>query len=274
MASILIIGQGKLGLPLAHLLSTTHHISTIRRTSYQHTTNHTSNFLIQSIDITEPFELTQTIFDYVFFIVSPNESTDYSYQATYVNGLIHTLAAISHINKRLFIVSSTRVYGDSTEFQHEQSPVNPSDKKAKLLYEMEQLGLNSGYPCSIIRFSGLYESHSQRMRKIMRNIANYQQPWPELSYTNRFHYTDAIHLLQTLLSYTEKNQPLASIYLGTDNDCITNHQLIQFLANQENIDLPTAPHTKKIKGKKLHSLLINQIIKLTYPSYQTGYKIN
>lgn len=273
MASILIIGQGKLGFPLAEQLAKHHDVTAVRRSM---PSNDNVEFTTLSRNISQPFSLNIDHFDYVYFIVSPSESSEASYQSTYVDGLKNTLNALSTVNKHLFIVSSTRVYGRCAPntYQTELSEISLKDKRAELLYAMEQLGFDSSFNCSIIRFSGLYRGDSQRLRNVARAIADNTREWPQASHSNRFHYDDAIQLLISLFQQYEKGAKLEAVYLGTDNDCITNHQLIRFFAEQEQLNLPQAPHTENVQGKRLKSLYIKEIITLKYPSYREGYTIS
>lgn len=268
---IIQFGYGRLGKRVAQQLFNDQHQLDVYRYS-----DNKAKFAHRSIqcDVSQPFALEDKAYDAAIIILSPKSLSVADYRDVFVHGVDHILAALNQLSttvKHLFIVSSTRVFPQNSEdFLNEASPTYSWDEKAGILIEMENKISQSQIPASIIRLAGLYGA-SERMIKTAQKVADTGM-WPELKWTNRIHIDDAARLIATLCDASSQNHTLEPIYNGVDNVCASNHEVIDYVAQQYGFNLPPKLLGQTVpKGKKVKSEFINNLISLNFPSYKEGY---
>lgn len=226
---------------------------------------------IQACDVTQPFELSRAPYDAAVVILAPNSLSIDDYQQVYRDAIGHIIEALvkhSPKLKRFVVVSSTRVLPKhSHEWLDEDSQTQAWDKKAGLLIEMEKRVERSPFSSSIIRLTGLYGA-SERMIRQARSI---KQPsdWPTCRWTNRIHIDDAANLV----AYASTHSDVSGIIHGVDQCCVTNHEVIRYIAEQEGFELPNLPDdlSRATVGKRVRSRHFPEKCPLAYPSYREGY---
>lgn len=210
----------------------------------------------------------------VYYIATPDRFDDGAYRQAYVVGLRNLLDALARQRqapRRLVLASSTAVYGQlDGEWVDEDSPTEPNSFSGRRMLESEQLALNSGIPCTVLRFGGIYGPGRERMLAKVRN----GEPCPAKPplYTNRIHRDDCV---QALLHVADEQVP-PGIYLATDDAPCTQCELMDWLADQ--LGLPRPPRTAAAPGGRRGSnkRCRNDRLKATgfrlrYPSYREGY---
>ena len=98
--------------------------------------------------------------DYVLYVMAAQNMSEEAYQQAYVQGqrnLYSWLAQHQQQPKRVVFVSSSAVYGQNDDsWIDEQSPTVPGRWSGQIMLEAEQCALNSGYPTTVVRLSGIY----------------------------------------------------------------------------------------------------------------------
>ncbi|WP_089605380.1 NAD(P)H-binding protein [Acinetobacter piscicola] len=228
---ILFIGYGKTSQRVAkQLFQQDHQITTVSRSPKdddfaQHLTQD-----IQQLDLSQV-----QVIDAVYVLLAPSRGNSQSpienYQQTYVDSVQPIVKALKHHPvKRIIVVSSTRVYGESHgERIDDDSETIPSDEQGRLLLKMEQLW-QQAYPkeCVIVRPTGIYGTSVARMQKLAETTKTY----PNIHWSNRIHIDDLANFLVHLLHVERAEKS----YICTNNQPIPLHEMI--LKIQRELNLP------------------------------------
>lgn len=165
--------------------------------------------------------------DWVYVLLSPNESTPEAYQRVYVDSVQPISKALKqHPVQKVVVVSSTRVYGENHgERIDDEAEMKPNDEQGRLLLKMEQLW-QQAYPSAsiIIRPTGIYGTSVARMLKLAEKTKTY----PNLHWSNRIHIDDLANFLAHLLhvEHAEKS------YIISNNQPSLLHETIQWFQRQ------------------------------------------
>src|SRR5690554_4546371 len=107
-----------------------------------------------------PRDWPQQPIDYVVYAMAAQSMTEAGYQQAYVQGQRHLynwLAQKKQQPKRVVFVSSSSVYGQNDDsWVDEQSPTEPPRWSGQIMLDAEQCALNSGYPATAVRLTGIY----------------------------------------------------------------------------------------------------------------------
>jgi nucleoside-diphosphate-sugar epimerase len=272
MANVLLVGCGDLGSALAvQLHHAGHQVVGVRKSAQQLPLG----MLTLQIDVTNPdakLALAQLNPEVLIYCVAATAQTDENYYQHYVLGLQHVLQ--SQLDnpqlKHVMFVSSTRVYG-----QHEDGLVDEetlavaTDFGGSRLLEAEQL--LGDFPCqsTVLRLSGIYGPG----RLYLVNMAKEVARWPKDNHwSNRIHRDDAAHFIAYLLTKKLSGQAIASLYIVTDSMPTAQYEVLVWLADRMQLDLPQVNCPPVTHGKRLsNKRLLNSGYQLKYPDYQTGY---
>ena len=269
---LLIIGCGKLGQRIGMNLSELPlEIVGIKRNLPK---NH-SEFKIIALDIfSDKFAANIDIInpDFVIYCVSSDSQTQESYQKNYVEGLKITIKALSKLDifQHLFFVSSTRVYGQSTQsFLSESINPQPSDFGGKALLKAENCLEEALFKSTILRLSGIYGDDRRHMLEVAYDLTK----WPaEDRWTNRIHEEDAVSFINFLLAQILNNKEIEDLYLVTDNQPASLYEVLKWIRSELGLPLEKGPVPDKINGKKLTSEILPRLnFSFKYPNYKTGY---
>ncbi|PPC80654.1 MAG: NAD(P)-dependent oxidoreductase [Methylotenera sp.] len=207
----------------------------------------------------------------IVYCVAATGQTDEQYQQAYVEGLRNVLQT-QHGNPQLqhvFFVSSTRVYGQTTDTLLDENTVAlPVDFGGERLLEAESL-LNT-LPCNttVLRLSGIYGPG--RLRMI--NLAKAPERWPvHNTWTNRIQRDDAanfvVHLIQQVIAGAQINP----CYIVTDSKPVSQYEVLNWIATQLGMEPNTPPVING--GKRLsNQAMLSTGFVLQYPDYQVGYQ--
>lgn len=276
--NIVIAGCGKIGLKLALALASQHNVYGLKRNIAQLPSEITGI----AADITDPNSLRDklpTTVDYVVYCLTASQFNDETYRQIYVEGLrnlINELERSSLTPKRLFFVSSSSVYQqDNDQWVDEDTPVEPVRFSGQRLIEAEKTALNSPFPATIIRFTGIYGGHRTRLlEQVKSGTANAESP----AYTNRIHEDDCVGVLQHLIEQDRQGKTVANRYLATDSEPVRMKDLISWFNKILNISAPSASSIEGNKGHRRagskrcsNKRLLASGYQFKYPTFREGY---
>ena len=220
---ILFIGYGKTSWRVAkQLFEQGHQITTISQSAKM---DEYATHLIQDVHQLNLAHISPI--DWVYVLLSPNESTPEAYQRVYVDSVQPISNALKqHPVQKVVVVSSTRVYGENHgERIDDESEMKPNDEQGRLLLKMEQLW-QQAYPSTsiIIRPTGIYGTSVARMLKLAEKTKTY----PNRHWSNRIHIDDLANFLAHLLhvEHAEKS------YIVSNNQPSLLHETIQWFQRQ------------------------------------------
>lgn len=274
MAKLLIVGCGAIGTELGNQLSSLgHQVTGVKRNP---PATDTSKFNYFAVDIVSAknLENLDSDYDYLYFIVSPDERSEKSYRDLYETGLNHLLAKFANSKQpRWFFVSSTSVYAQTKgEWVDEESPAEPDNVCSQLIRqaELRLINLNAGH--TIVRFSGIYGPGREYLLRMAKQSPAIQQTPPY--YTNRIHQQDCVGVLAFLLEQQLAGAPLESCYLASDDDPAPMWDVITWLTQQMQCNEPVVKNltseismNKRCNNSKLKKLGYH----FRYPSFKDGY---
>lgn len=213
--------------------------------------------------------------DYLVYAAAATQHDEAGYRAAYINGLHNTLNWLAEQGqqpKRIVFLSSTGVYGqDQHEWVDEDSPTEPNGFTGQVLLEAEQLLAASGHPFTCLRFAGLYHPDRTWMQDQVR--AGWLPDAQPVMYSNRLHRDDAAALLTRVLMAAEAGQPVATCYIGVDDEPAPLHDVVQWLRQQLGVTHTTDNSTRRRAGSKRCSNARAKTLgwQPQYPSYREGY---
>ena len=239
--------------------------------------------------------LRNTVFDIVIITLTPSGRDPLAYQKAYVDNVKKLLAvwqqsddvekAIhekeigskgknrdsfqSCVPKKIFFVSSTRVYGqDCDEWVDELSETQPTSEQGQLILNAENALLNSHVDTTVVRFSGIYGvSRDFLIRQVKKGNLSGEH------YTNRIHERDCVGFLLHLSEAVMTQQPVDDIYLASDNrpekSCVVRGWLAQMLGVtfQGGEVSNTRPSSKRCKNMRMLATGYH----LLFPTFEEGY---
>ena len=269
---VLIVGCGDLGTALAHQLQA-QGISAIGLSCSLSTD---TRLLRIQADVTQPSSLS-TIADinpdFVVYCVAASAQTDENYRQHYVQGLANVLNALDGASnlKHVFFVSSTRMYGASTEaLLDEHSETQALDFGAQRLLEAENLLRLTAktWTYTTLRLTGIYGPGRTRML----TLAAHPSQWPQQNtWTNRIHRDDAAAFVLHLINRLMAGQSIQDCYIVTDSCPVSQYEVLHYLAEKMGINIPTAP-PPVLGGKRMsNQRMLSTDFRLKYPDYQLGY---
>lgn len=267
--SILVIGCGYLGLPLAKawIAKGFTVYGTTRKTGKMDLLKKEGINPIVLDLLKPPFRLPQA--DWVYFLVSGSRD------ATFPHAMINTIAALRENPPRRFIyTSSTGVYGDyGSGWVDESSLRRATDPAGARLIETEDVLFSAvedaRFPGAVVRLSGIYGPDRIPGREpLLKREALRGNPE---GYLNLIHLDDLIPLLVSAVSFVK----VGDCYLFSDDHPVQRREYYAFLSARLGIsdfsprwkrsDEPAA--SRRCRNQKMKEHLQ---IDLKYPSYREG----
>ncbi len=271
---ILLVGCGKVGLPVAQALTDTHEVFALSRSANTH---HDGIHSIQA-DVSRAESLHEVLperLDIVLYCLSPSEISDEGYRRTYPEGLQNILTALPEgsVLQRLYLVSSTSVYHQNdNSWVNEDSPTLPSSFAGQRILEAEKLAHDSPHPSTVVRFSGIYGG--QRKRLIEQVRCGKQHLNESVRTTNRIHETDCIGFLLHLIKQPDQSK-IASCYLASDSAPVDMNEVVKFIAAALGViaqeKASSGPRRRGGNKRCDNSRMLSTGYQLRYPSYKHGY---
>ncbi len=247
MAKILIIGCGAIGTELGNRLSEKGHQVTGLKRNPPASDLSQFNFLAADITSANTLEKLDMDFDYLFFIVSPNERSEKNYRDLYEVGLNNLLNQFGHANSpKWFFVSSTSVYGQNQgEWVDEESPAQPDNVCSQLIRQAELRLMDLSPDNTIVRFSGIYGPGREYLLRTAKQSPAIQKNPPY--YTNRIHQQDCVGVLVFLLEQRLAGVSVKSCYLASDDDPAPMWDVMSWLTHQMQCKAPVEKAVDKRK---------------------------
>lgn len=272
---VLVVGCGKLGLPLAlKLAQAGHQVTGLRRHPLEEQADGLTWLRADLADpdslrvITDPVEE-------VFFMVSPDGRTPEDYRRVYVTGLSNLLRRFDALKQtpHWTLVSSTSVYGQQCgEWVDETSLAEPASATAQELRKAEILLQSASDRHTIVRFAGIYgPGRGAWLDAVRRGVPVQQQP---PLYTNRIHQHDGVRVLAFLMAQRLAGSELQNLYLAGDDQPVPKWEVACWLAAwlgcappKSMAKDPNAGQNKRCSNQRLKSLGFRFI----YPGFREGY---
>ncbi|MFJ4144914.1 NAD-dependent epimerase/dehydratase family protein [Pseudomonas sp. NPDC089734] len=158
--------------------------------------------------------------DYLVYCATPTQRDEWGYRRAYVDGLAQVLIWMKQHQqrpRRIVFVSSSGVYGQQHgEWIDETSATEPGSFSGNVMLEAERVALNSGFPATVVRLTGIYGPGRNDLSNRVRQGQSVQIDPPV--YANRIHADDAAGLLAFLLLADARGVALDDCYLGVDDD--------------------------------------------------------
>jgi len=232
MARVLIVGAGDIGGGLANRLAAEHDVWALRRSGTDEPCPAGIQWL--QADVTDPetlLEMPEDLDLVVYSIASPVFSRE-SYHDFYVNGLKNVIQALPQQNlSRFLFVSSTSVYHQMDgEWVDETSVTEPAAFAGKEHLLAEQALLDSRFPATVVRFTGIYGPGRNRLIEQARH-GSHCDPEPPL-WTNRIHREDCIGVLAFLCEKALAGVELEDIYLATDDEPAPMFDVLEWIKDR------------------------------------------
>lgn len=245
--NILLLGCGKLGKEVAIKLHRQGHCITCISRSKKELPEDIIHLCqdIHHLDLN-----TCPVFDKVYVIISPQESSLSAYYHTYLQSIKSIYQALSHQLDRLqhiIYISSTRIYhqnnGEIIDDDTLIMPYNHADPLAKVLISSELLyQAYFGEKAIIIRPSGLYSGDSKRLMSLAKNLTKID----ECHYMNLIHRQDVADFLVYLNSI---NNPMSS-YILTAKSYVRG-DFLNTLRQKQGLPAITMADNLPITGKRM-----------------------
>lgn len=210
--------------------------------------------------------------DFVLLTLSPSTRDVDGYYRGFAAATGNLLNGLGrHRPRRLFMVSSTRVYAETGGgWVDEEAALSTSDERALAIIAAERKLLDSGMATTIVRSGGIYGAAPGRLvSKVARGeIAAAQPP----RYTNRIHREDCAGFLVHLLLQAQAGAQLQAIYNAVDDAPAPAHEVESWLAGQLGVT-PSATTTQGVVSHKRcrNARLHESGYSLRYPDYRAGY---
>ena len=268
--SLLIIGQGDIGLPVTNKLAQDgFNVTGLARRERHHYNLEGSAKFLQADALTLSAEQLQG-FTAIAIIVTPDEYSTSGYHDSYlaISQHLATLADKLTNLTRLVFISSTGVYGqDNGAWIDENTvPVTPEREASQVILQAEQVLQQSfGAKAIIIRPSGIYGR--ERLMRLRKARDEQKEPVAAAHWSNRIMDLDLVTIIANVMTIDMPKQ----LYIATDYAPVTTFELSTWLSEQVNAVLPTLDDNKTaVTGKRLHSNI--PLAWLDYPDWQAGYR--
>jgi nucleoside-diphosphate-sugar epimerase len=238
-------------------------------------------------DVTEPSSLNALPdADAVVFAASSGGRGAEAAREVYVDGLenvIEAYAARPSPPDRLVYTSSTGVYGDHDgAWVDEETPIDPTTEKTRVLAEAERIGLetaeSAGIDGTVARFAGLYGPDRYRLDRYLDGPVT-------AGYLNMVHRDDAAGAIRHLL---ETDRARGEPVVVVDDEPVDKHAFADWLADECGVPRPTKQSKdERIAAGDLSAAAERRIrtskrcsndrlralgYKFSYPTFREGYR--
>ncbi|MEX2474777.1 NAD-dependent epimerase/dehydratase family protein [Marinobacter sp.] len=271
---ILMAGCGKLGGAIASLLTDHAKVFGLRRTP----SNVPVGISPLGADLTQAEQVRSVIpdnLDIVIYCLTPSRYDEQGYQDAYVTGLRNLLDALQgQAMSRLIFISSSSVYAqDDDAWVDESSPTEPARFSGQTILTGERTALASGFPATVVRFSGIYGP--TRRRFLEEVIAGSMDPASPAPFSNRIHEDDAAAAVAHLTGKALAGEPLEDCYIASDCEPVRLDEVVAWVRDQLpcNAPRPDARKGGRAGSKRCHNRrLLDSGFQFRYPNFRTGYQ--
>ncbi len=213
--------------------------------------------------------------DYLVYCAAATDHDEAGYRAAYIQGLQHVLEWLNDYGqapKRLVFVSSSSVYGQQNgEWVDETSSAVAAGYSGQVMLEAEQLALNSGFPASVVRLTGIYGPGREWLLTQVRR--GYRVVTEPPLYGNRIHVDDAAGLMAFLLEADHRGVALDDVYIGVDDAPAPLADVVAWLREYLGVTEWADDASVRRTGSKRCSNARAKALGWTpkYPSFREGY---
>lgn len=212
-------------------------------------------------------------FDIWIVTMTPGEFTRQAYEQSYLavaHAVAESVSAVSNPPKFIIWVSSTSVYGDCAgEWVDETTKPNPVTFSGEILLQAEQVIKELTCRSTIVRFSGIYGPGRTRLIEQVRSGKG--RPQTPQQWSNRIHADDCGAVLAHLINLFASGKPIEQVYLASDCQPVTQHEIRNWLAEKLSVDLIEEPVAVGPIRRCSNRLLLQSGFSFRYPSYKEGY---
>jgi len=268
---VLVAGAGDVGLTLAMVLAAAGlDVSTLNRSG--RSTDGATRIIADLTDV-ESLRLALADaepFDVVAFTTAPDDRTEESYSAAYIEGPAALLEALTSHPARAVLTSTTGVYGDDDgRWVTASSPARPSRATAAIVLDGER-ALAAKVPTSIIRAAGIYGPGRTSLVDRVRAGGIVTSPAAAPHWTNRIHRDDLVAALA--IAAIHPSPPAVAI--AVDDEPVPLATVATWLAAKLDVTLPAdpSPDTKATGKRCRNSELKDMGWEPAYPTFREGYR--
>ena len=228
---------------------------------------------ILSIDICENFSLKEK-YDFVFYMISPDSYTESSYESAFEKGITNTLIALKESKQKpcLIFISSTSLFAENLgKIVTEGSKIETNSFSKKYLHIGEELVKKSGFPFSIVRFSGIYGPNRYGLIDRIKNGTALLKKKPFIS--NRIHLEDCLGTLYHI-ALSQDRKPL---YIASDSEPTPYNEVLLWLSKELEINTPVKEFNSRTTRHMSNKICSNQLLvqsgyTFLYPSFREGFQ--
>ena len=269
---ILLAGCGDIGQRLGEKLALQHECFGLRRDVKKIS----GPFIPLQANLTDWSQILSILnqeFDVIVATLTPDEFTESGYTRAYIDtasSLAEVLKITPKMPRLVIWVSSTGVYGENHKWIDEHSPADTNTFSGKTLLKAEQT--ISDLPCDtcVVRFSGIY---GNKRKGILKSVLNgVGRPKLPQQWSNRIHFDDCVGTLKHLIERHASGFSLESIYIATDCEPVTQHELRKWISAQLKITLTEQPSGGPIRRRLSNKRLLDSGYVFKFPTFRVGYK--
>ena len=267
--SVLIAGCGDLGNAIAeHLTRAGFRVYGIRR-NIDRLSTYVVPIEYDLLSDNPPPKLPEV--DYLLYTAAAKSRDLTTYQQIYLDGPLKVLKALPRSPKHVILTSSTGVYAQSNhEWIDETSPTVPNNPFGEILLQGER-GLAQAHPSvTRVRLSGIYGPG--RMHLLNRIRAGEVAPTEPLHFSNRIHRDDAARFITHLVQRDAAGEPLAPVYIASDDQPTPISEVTRWLAEQMQVEVTSEQPIQRGGSKRCRNTLMRATgYELLYPDYRRGF---
>ena len=271
-SKVLFIGCGDIAQRAFKLIADRFYCCGIRRNPHK---VHSSINVItaDASDAQQLLEVASQGFDIWVATITPTGYSRDAYKESYLavaQSIADTVDALPHPPKLIIWVSSTSVYGDNNgQWVDEATKPNPATFSAKILLQAEKIIQNLSCSSTVVRFSGIYGPGRTRLLKQVQEGKG-RLKTPE-QWSNRIHADDCGGVLAHLIDFFATDKPMEQVYLASDSEPVTQHDIRKWIASCLSIDLIEEPVDIGQVRRCSNRLLLRSGFNFKYASYKEGY---
>ena len=212
-------------------------------------------------------------YDVVIATITPGTFSEAGYRASYLaaaEALHSAVEAVEFPPKLIIWASSTSVYGDHLgDWVDESATPSAESFSGRILRQAEQV--IAQLPCQsvIVRFSGIYGPG--RTRLLDQVSSGIGRPVAPTQWSNRIHSVDCAAVFVHLINLQNSGVSLHNLYLASDCEPVTQHDLRRWLAGRMGVSLQERAVAPKASRRCSNSRLLDSGFRFTYPSFREGY---
>ena len=270
--NILFIGCGDIAQRAANIVADSHQCFGLRRNPKQ-LPSYITPISANAADTQEMLSIATQGFDIWIATMTPAEFTKQAYEQAYLavaQSIAETVTAVPNPPKFIIWVSSTSVYGDCAgDWVDETTEASPVTFSGEILLQAEQIIKDLSCKSTVVRFSGIYGPGRTRLIDQVRSGKG--RPKMPKQWSNRIHADDCGGVLAHLIKLYESGKPIEQIYLASDCQPVTQHEIRNWLAEQLSVDLIEEPVAVGPIRRCSNRLLLQSGFSFRYPSYKEGY---